>query len=264
MKYQNYENMNMPGSVLRIEKSSIFDGDGLRTVVFMKGCPLRCQWCSTPESHHKEIQTTLDGNITYGRNMTVEEVLVEVRKDIPFYFHSGGGMTVSGGEILTQSEFVYNLVRRASWEGIDTCIETSFYGAWDKIEPILSSTDTAFVDMKLMDPEAHKKYTGVDNDVILSNIRKAGGSKSSTKLIIRRPLIPGVNDSEKDLELLGRFLSELPGVDHLQLLPYHRLGTDTYRKLGLIYQLPDVETPSQEHMERCVSITDKYVSTIIQ
>lgn len=264
MKYQNYENMNMPGSVLRIEKSSIFDGDGLRTVVFMKGCPLRCQWCSTPESHHKEIQTTLDGNITYGRNMTVEEVLVEVRKDIPFYFHSGGGMTVSGGEILTQSEFVYNLVRRASWEGIDTCIETSFYGAWDKIEPILSSTDTAFVDMKLMNPEAHKKYTGVDNDVILSNIRKAGARRSSTKLIIRRPLIPGVNDSEKDLELLGRFLSELPGVDHLQLLPYHRLGTDTYRKLGLIYQLPDVETPSQEHMERCVSITDKYVRTIIQ
>ena len=133
MQYQDYENMDMPGSVLRIEKSSIFNGDGLRTVVFMKGCPLRCQWCSTPESHRKEIQTTLDGKITYGRIMTVEEVLVEVRKDIPFYFHSGGGMTVSGGEILAQSEFVYNLVRRARWEGIDTCIETSFYGAWDKI-----------------------------------------------------------------------------------------------------------------------------------
>lgn len=258
-----YENMDLPGSVLRIVKGSIFDGDGLRTVVFMKGCPLRCQWCSTPESHLKEIQTTLDGTITYGRNMTVEEVMTEVRKDIPFYFHSGGGMTVSGGEILTQAEFVCHLLRRASWEGIDTCIETSFYGAWDKIEPMLGSTDTAFVDMKLMNPEEHRKYTGVDNEVILSNIRKAGTRKSSMKLIIRRPLVPGVNDSQKDLELLGRFLSELPGVDHLQLLPYHRLGTETYRKLGLTYQLPKVESPSQEYMERCRDITDKFVRTIL-
>ena len=128
--------------------------------LFMKGCPLRCQWCSTPESHRKEIQTTLDGKITYGRIMTVEEVLVEVRKDIPFYFHSGGGMTVSGGEILAQSEFVYNLVRRARWEGIDTCIETSFYGAWDKIEPILDCTDTAFVDLKLMDQKPIESISG--------------------------------------------------------------------------------------------------------
>lgn len=233
MSYKSYENMDLPGSVLRIEKSSIFDGDGLRTVVFMKGCPLRCQWCSTPESHHKRIQTTMDGSITYGRSMTVEEVMVEVRKDNLFYFHSGGGMTVSGGEILTQSEFVYNLLHRACWEGIDTCIETSFYGEWNMIEPILSCTNTAFVDLKLMDPEKHKKYIGVSNDIILSNIRKAGAKRSGMKLIIRRPLIPGVNDSQKDLELLGMFLAELPGVDHLQLLPYHRLGTDTYRKLGL-------------------------------
>lgn len=263
MNYQSYENMDFPGSVLRIEKSSIFDGDGLRTVVFMKGCPLRCQWCSTPESHHKKIQTTLDGSITYGCTMTVEEVMAEVRKDIPFYFHSGGGMTVSGGEILTQPEFVYYLMHRASWEGIDTCIETSFYGDWNHINLILNCTNTAFVDLKLMNPETHKKYTGISNDVILSNIRKAGMKKSSMKLIIRRPLIPGVNDSEEELTFLGQFLSELPGVDHLQLLPYHRLGTDTYRKLGLTYQLPDVEAPSKEHMEWCVNITNKYIKTIL-
>lgn len=263
MGYQNYGKMDMPGSVLRIEKSSIFDGDGLRTVVFMKGCPLRCQWCSTPESHHKGIQTTIDGSITYGSVMTIEEVMTEVRKDIPFYFHSGGGITVSGGEILVQSEFVSNLVSRAAWEGIDTCIETSFYGEWDKIEAILRNTNTAFVDIKLMDTEAHKKYTGIPNDSILSNIRKAGARRSDTKLIIRRPLIPGVNDSEQDLELLGRFLGELPGVDHLELLPYHRLGTDTYRKLGLTYGLPDTETPSKEHLEWCRGVTDKYVRTII-
>lgn len=263
MSYQNYEKMDLPGFVLRIEKSSIYDGDGLRTVVFMKGCPLRCLWCSTPESHHKRIQASEDGRITYGAVMTIEEVLAEVRKDIPFYFHSGGGMTVSGGEILVQPEFVYHLLRRAGQEGIDTCIETSFYGGWDRIEPILRHTNTAFVDQKLMDREAHKRYTGVDNDTILSNIRKAGASKDGMKLIIRRPLVPGVNDSEEDLELLGRFLADLPGVDHLQLLPYHRLGTDTYRKLGLVYGLTDIETPSDEHMERCRAVTDKYIRTII-
>ena len=263
MSYQNYDKMDLPGIVLRIEKSSIFDGDGLRTVVFMKGCPLRCRWCSTPESHHKKIQTTMDGSITYGAVMTIEEVMAEVRKDIPFYFHSGGGLTVSGGEILSQPEFVSHLVRRACWEGINTCIETSFYGEWNTIEPILGCTNTAFVDLKLMDPDDHKKYTGVSNDSILGNIRKAGARKNGMKLIIRRPLVPGVNDSETELGQLGRFLAGLPGVDHLQLLPYHRLGTDTYRKLGIAYGLPDTGTPSNEHMEWCKSITDNYVRTII-
>lgn len=263
MMYDTYEGMDVTGSVLRLEKSSIYDGDGLRTVVFIKGCPLRCQWCSTPESHHMEIQTTLDGSITYGRIMTVEEVMIEVRKDIPFYFHSGGGMTVSGGEILVQPEFVYHLVRRACWEGINTAIETSFYGDWDKIEPILRCTNTAFVDQKLMDPERHVQYMGVPNDRILSNIRQAGAKKSELKLVIRRPLIPGVNDSEEDLTALGKFLGEIPYVDHLQLLPYHRLGTDTYRKLGLEYLLPNVETPSQEHMTWCRDVTNRYIKTII-
>ena len=261
--YDKYEGMDVKGTVLRIEKSSIFDGDGLRTVVFMKGCPLRCRWCSTPESFQKKIQTTLDGTITYGQIMTVEKVMVEVRKDIPFYFHSGGGMTVSGGEILAQPEFTYNLVRRACWEGINTALETSFYGEWSTIEKILGCTNTAFVDMKLMDPKKHKAYTGVENDRILENIKKAGSEKKGYKLIIRRPLIPGVNDSKEELEVLGAFLGNLPGVDHLQLLPYHRLGTDTYRKLGIPYQLAEIEVPDEDHMQWCVDIAGKYVKTII-
>lgn len=263
MKHQNYEGMHLNGNVLRIEKDSIFDGDGLRTVVFMKGCPLRCRWCSTPESYHKKIQTTMDGNITYGQKMTVEDVMAEVRKDSLFYFHSGGGMTVSGGELLMQSEFAYHLLNRASWEGIDTCIETSFFGEWNKIEPILDCTNTAFVDLKLMDAEKHKIYTGVDNRIILDNLRRAASNKRGGKLIVRRPLIPGVNDSKEELELLGQFLGKLPGVSYLQLLPYHRLGTDTYRKLGYNYRLHDVTTPSKEHMQWCQSITNKYLKTII-
>ena len=261
--FNEYDGMDMKGTVLRFEKSSIYDGDGLRTVVFLKGCPLRCQWCSTPESHKKEIQTTLDGEIIYGMNLTVEEVMVEVRKDIPFYFHSGGGVTLSGGEILTQADFAYNIIRRSCQEGINTCIETSFFGEWSKIEKILGCTNTAFVDLKLMDPEKHKFYTGVSNDLILENIKKAGQGIPRLKLIIRRPLIPGVNDSKEDLEALGQFLGELPGVDHLQLLPYHKLGTDTYRKLGLKYPLPETEVPDDDHMQWCVETAGKYIKTII-
>ncbi|MDO4288725.1 MAG: glycyl-radical enzyme activating protein [Eubacterium sp.] len=263
MSYQDYECMDLRGVILRIEKSSIFDGDGLRTVVFMKGCPLRCQWCSTPESHKKEIQTTPDQTMTYGREMTAEDVMVEVRKDIPFYFHSGGGMTVSGGEILTQAKFVQYLVGRACWEGIDTCIETSFYGSWEKIAAILRCTDTAFVDLKLMDRENHRRYTGVDNAVILENLKKAGGNPGRTRLIIRRPLIPGVNDSREELTALGQFLAELPAVDHLQLLPYHRLGTDTYRKLGMTYQLPHIDVPTEEYMQHCAEVAGQYVKTLL-
>ena len=264
MMYQSYEGMDTEGIVLRIEKSSIFDGDGLRTVVFLKGCPLRCKWCSTPESYKKQIQTTLDGTITYGRLMTVEDVMEEVRKDSLFYFHSGGGVTLSGGEILTQPEFAHGILRRSCYEGINTTIETSFYGCWQKIEPILECTDTAFVDLKLMDPQRHKYYTGVDNELILSNIKRVGKEKrSNLKTIIRRPLIPGVNDSKEELTALGCFLGELKEIKCLQLLPYHRLGTDTYRKLGMEYPLSEIEVPSDEHMMWCRSITEKYIETII-
>lgn len=261
---QSYENMNLEGTVLRIEKSSIFDGDGLRTVVFLKGCPLRCKWCSTPESYKKQIESTLDGTITYGKIMTVEEVMTEIRKDSLFYFHSGGGVTLSGGEILLQPEFAYNILCRSCYEGINTAIESSFYADWEKIEPILDCLDTAFIDMKVFDSDKHKAFTGVANDLILSNIEKAGKEKRpNLKIIIRRPLIPGVNDSKEELEGLGKFLSELKGVDSLQILPYHRLGTDTYRKLGIDYPLKDIEVPSDEHMQYCKSITDKYIKTVV-
>lgn len=260
--YQTYEGMDQKGTVLRIEKSSIFDGDGIRTVVFLKGCPLRCQWCSTPESHLRKIQTVLEGSITYGQEMTVEEVMVEIRKDSPFYFISGGGVTLSGGEILAQPEYSYQILKRSCCEGINTCFESSFLAPWEKIEPLLEYTDTAFVDLKLMDDEMHKSYTGVSNELILDNVKRAGSEKTGMKLIIRRPLIPGVNDSEEDLGALGAFLEKLPGVAYLQLLPYHRLGTDTYRKLGIPYQLAEVETPTENHMQWCRDITGQFIKTI--
>ena len=259
----DYEGKDLKGMILRMEKSSIYDGDGLRTVVFFKGCPLRCAWCSTPESQNREIETTKDGTITYGKLMTVEEVLVEVRKDSLFYFHSGGGMTVSGGEVFAQPAFLLALLKRARFESIDSVIETSFLAPWEAVEPVLRTLDTAFVDLKIFREDRHKFYTGVSNQVILENIRKAGSSDFGNKLVIRTPLIPGVNDDEEELAGIGRFLSALPYVDHLQLLPYHRLGTDTYRKLGRAYTLKDVQVPSEEHMEWCRDVIRRYYDSVI-
>ena len=262
--YENYEGRDLKGMVLRMEKAAVYDGEGMRTVVFLKGCPLRCQWCSTPESQSGKVEVTKDGTITYGKVMTVEEVLVEVRKDSLFYFHSGGGMTLSGGEILVQPEFVLALLRRARFEAIHSTIETTLFADWSVAEPILLAVDNAFVDLKIFDEEKHKKYTGVSNRLILENIRKAGHLKREGTLIIRTPLIPGVNDTKEELEAMGKFLSELPEVTGLELLPYHRLGTDTYRKLGREYLLKDVEVPSPEHMEWCRSVVRRHYTNIVE
>ena len=137
------------GMVLRIEKSSIHDGDGFRTVVFLKGCPLNCQWCSTPESQSLEVEKA--GDRVYGNYMTVEEVMREVRKDSLFYFHSGGGMTLSGGELLSQPEFSLAILKNSRMECINTAVETSFYAPWKTIDKILPFVNTLFVDLKIFD-----------------------------------------------------------------------------------------------------------------
>ena len=260
MQYKEYEGKDLKGMVLRMERSSVYDGDGFRTVVFLKGCPLRCQWCSTPESQSFEIEKT-DQNV-YGTEMTVEEVLKEVRKDSTFYFHSGGGMTVSGGEVLAQPEFSRCLLQRARWEGIDTAIETSFFAVWEKIEPILAHTDTAFIDLKFVDGPSHKKYCGADNSLILENMRKANDVKADFRMIIRIPLIPGVNDSEEELRRMGAFCRTLTKMEYLEVLPYHKLGTSTYEKLNRPYLLKGTEPPSAEHMEWAKGILKEYVERI--
>ena len=156
------------GMVLRIERSSIHDGDGFRTVVFLKGCTLRCQWCSTPEGLSFQIEHTEHN--TYGRIMTVEEVMNEVRKDTAFFFHSGGGVTLSGGEILAQPGFTLALLQASRRECINTAIETSFFAPWTVIRSILPYVDTALVDFKIFNRERHKKYCGADNQIILENL----------------------------------------------------------------------------------------------
>lgn len=247
--------------ILRLERSSIYDGDGFRTVVFLKGCPLSCQWCSTPESQSFQIEET--ETKTYGQEMTVEQVLKEIRKDIPFYFHSGGGLSISGGEMLCQPEFSRCLLKQARKEGIDTAIETTLFAPWKTVDMILKHVRTVFADLKFMDSDLHRKYCGVDNQRILKNFTKTNDCNTKFDLIVRIPVIPGMNDSKEELERMGGFCAQLTHLSHVQLLPYHRLGSDTYRKLGRTYELEGLRSPSAEHMEICREVIGRYVSKVI-
>ena len=249
------------GMVLRIERSSIHDGDGFRTVVFLKGCPLRCQWCSTPESQSFKAEETAEN--TYGTVMTVGDVMREVRKDSMFFFISGGGMTLSGGEILAQPEFSLALLKNARRECIDTAVETAFYGPWKNIAAMLPYINTVYADVKLFDRERHKQFCGVYNDTILENLLATNQAEGDFRLVVRVPVIPGINDGGEELERIGEFGRRLKKMDHMQLLPYHRLGTATYKKLGRPYLLEEVKSPSAEHMARCRELVGTYVDHVI-
>lgn len=249
------------GTVLRIERSSVHDGPGLRTVLFLKGCPLRCQWCSTPESQAFEIEQS--DTYSYGTIMSVEEVMRELRKDSLFFFISTGGITVSGGEIMAQPDFTRAILKNCRNECMHTAIETSFFAQWETIHSILPFVNLAFVDVKFFTKELHEKYCGVDNTLILENLLKTNDIEEKFQLVVRTPIIPGLNDSEEELNQIGQFCSRLKKLSYVQLLPYHKLGTATYSKLGREYLLGDIASPTASDMEKHVKIIERYVENVI-
>lgn len=230
------------GMVLKIDRASIHDGPGIRTVIFLKGCPLRCKWCSTPESQSFHIEKG------YGMEMSVEEVIEEIMKDEIFFFHSDGGITISGGEVLGQAEFAKDILKETKKLGISTGIETSLYSDYRKIEEILPYLDFLYIDIKHMDGKKHKNLTGVDNARILENIKKVDNSKEDFKIYIRTPIIPGINDDDENLRGVGKFCKDIKKLERIELLPYHRLGARTYEILERKYELEDLSTPSKEYI----------------
>lgn len=291
------------GCVFNIQKFSVHDGPGIRDVVFMKGCPLRCQWCSNPESQNKfpevgynknkcigtkecgycievcpnkaivninsedetpliDIDRQLCDNCgkcasvcpakaitVFGEMMSIEDVIKVVQEE-SISWRTSGGITVSGGELLLQPEFVHGLLKECRKRGIDTAIETSGYGDWESLKNICRYANLIFYDIKCMNTDKHKAFTGVTNELILDNLIRVSHSFPETPLIVRTPFIPGFNDSEKDIETIVKFLTRIQSLKDYELLPYHAFGEPKYRQLGRKYRMTNIKSPSKEYVSR--------------
>ncbi len=264
------------GRIFDIQKFSIHDGDGIRTIVFLKGCVLRCRWCCNPESQEYAIQTMkVSGEPKIiGRDVTVDEVMEIVEQDRPYYYRSGGGLTLSGGESLCQPEFTRDLLRGAKERGINTAMESMACAKYEVIESILPYLDHYLLDIKHMNPAKHKEFTGKSNELMLENAKKIACS-GQVRLSIRIPVIPTFNDSEEEIRAIARYAKELDeeargigghragtscsgmekyetgsyGIEKIHLLPYHRLGQDKYDGLDRKYLMKEILPPGAEQME---------------
>ncbi|GAX04137.1 pyruvate formate lyase-activating protein [Secundilactobacillus pentosiphilus] len=301
--------MSKDGIVFDIQRFTIHDGPGLRTELFLKGCPLRCQWCSNPESWKPRIQwgaypskcislekcglctaacpvkgvlNFTDGKLTsidnskgvdysacaeacpsdaikqWGKSMSVAECMAVIRKDKDYYQRSGGGITVSGGESLMQSDFVAELFEACQAEDIQTCCETTFYTKWRNVEKVLPNTDLWISDLKQMDTKIHRKYTGGGNELILENLRKL--ADLNQRLILRIPVIPNVNDDPVNIKATADFiLNDLHGrVETLQLLSFMRLGVEKYKALNIPYGMEGVHFDRKEFQAHVEQIADYF------
>ncbi len=237
------------GRIFDIQRFSIHDGPGIRTIIFLKGCRLRCRWCCNPESQEYDIQTMfVNGKPkVIGRDVTVEEVMTEIKKDLPYYRRSQGGVTLSGGEALNQPDFAVELLRTCHDIGINTAMESTGFADFETIKRYLPYLDYYLMDIKHMDSRKHEEFTGKPNHIMLENAKKI--AEAGTNLIIRVPVVPTFNHTKEEIKAIADYAATLPGVKELHLLPYHRLGIDKYEGLGRSYTMSHIEPLSNEYME---------------
>ncbi|MCK9229699.1 MAG: glycyl-radical enzyme activating protein [Syntrophales bacterium] len=287
------------GHIFNIQRFSIHDGPGIRTTVFMKGCPLRCVWCSNPESQDfhptllvRDINCTgcgaclkvcPEGAITLtgetgrtidwskcthclrcvpaclynslnacGTSMTVTEVLDEVQRDEDFYRNSSGGVTLSGGEPLWQSDFVSSLLQACKARGLHTALETTGFSSWRQFSAVLDHTDLVLFDIKHLDPEMHRAFTGVDNRRILNNLYKIAGS---TRIWLRMPVLGGINDSDEYIREMAA-LAKKTGAERVSLLPYHEGGKSKSAQMGRPYTFSQGIVPGEDRLKRIKDLLD--------
>lgn len=294
-------NDSRAGVIFDVQRYSIHDGAGIRTLVFLKGCPLRCLWCCNPESHSSATELAVNsarcircglcaeacpaeaipfkkggdvapdrlrcqtcgacvnacpmaGRTLQGRVVTVDDLLREVERDTLFYRASGGGVTVSGGEPLFQAPFVADFLRACRQRGINTAIETCGYAPWEDFARVLTYTDTVLFDVKHPDGEAHRRLTGVGNELILANLRRA--TQSTARIILRMPVIPRYTADAGTVRAFANLARAL-GISELHLLPYHGLGEAKYNALGKGYSLTDLQQISPEQIGELRSIAEE-------
>jgi len=292
------------GVIFNIQNYSIHDGPGIRTTVFLKGCPLRCLWCQNPESisfqpviffnaekctgcgscvvacpegaieivegkskTNRELCKGLgkcgevcpnEARSLMARCVTAGEVFEEVNKDALFYQHSGGGVTLSGGEPTAQPEFAIAILKLCREAGIHTALDTSGYATWETLERVLRYVDLVLYDFKHMDPQEHKRLTGVPNDLILNHAKKIR-NELNLPMLARVPILPGYNDSPENLEKTARFIAHELGANiKVHLLPYHRLGETKYERLEAPKRLISLEPPSDERMEKLKTLFESF------
>jgi pyruvate formate lyase activating enzyme len=282
------------GMIFDLQRTSLHDGPGIRTAVFLKGCPLRCAWCHNPESQSRQREISFRAEVcvacgecalvcehgahiitpantqgathTYdralcdrcgecvpaclydalkiaGQQMTVEDVMREVRKDVRFYARSGGGLTITGGEPMLQPDFTAALLHAAKAEGIHTCVETCGWASQSAYARVLPDVDLFLFDFKATEPDAHRRLTGADNALILANLDFL--CTNGANILLRCPLIAGVNDSAAHLAGIAALGRRYPTLLSIDVLPYHNIGNGKYARYGLMNPLPAVETTSE-------------------
>lgn len=218
----------MRGVVFDVKRGSVKDGPGIRTSVFFKGCPLRCIWCHNPESWLPEPEPDGDGVI--GRETSVEALMEEILVDRIFYRASGGGVTLTGGEPMMQFPFLRELLRAAKAAQISTALDTCGFAPWEEYREILELVDLFLYDFKASDPVRHRELTGVENRLILENLRRL--NEAGAAIFLRCPLVPDVNDSPDHLAAIAALAEELSGIEEVTLEPYHPLGVEKAERLG--------------------------------
>ncbi|MFV0502849.1 MAG: glycyl-radical enzyme activating protein [Lachnospirales bacterium] len=291
-------NYNLSGTVFDIQRFSLHDGPGIRTIVFLNGCPMSCQWCSNPESQtikpivmYKssdcincgrcikvcKVNAISTSNPSFidrdkctacgecvnacptgalvlkGHNMTVEQLIRELKKDATTFRRSGGGVTISGGEPLVQYEFASELLKACKAQGYTTAMETTGFGSDEAIETVIPYVDTVLLDIKSIDNRLHKEFIGVSNELILQNAIRISEISDTT---IRVPVVPNFNFSKKSIEDIANFACTLHGVKKIHLLPYHTFGENKYDLIGRKYFLEDIKPLKAQDLEEYKKIVE--------